>query len=250
MALASWLAAIVGILVIISGAVLDAFRGSHSFVSPVLGLVVFVSGIILGIVALIGIGRYGKKKILWPAIIGICLNVPLIVFGLTSVLFVAVSNVHVRLEPAVHAASAHLLKDERLQFSMDIPENFQEYPDAKAHPNDEYAYISRSEDKKTAYIFIIQSQDFLLPRTYGVGQLEPDFKGEIVHPTWRGVTINATIETAVKGEFTLVTYDILVPLRPKAIRLMVYESGPNAKRSEAEALADKLLSSLEGETNW
>jgi hypothetical protein len=250
LARASWLASIVGLLAIFVGSVMGAVHGNYSYTAVVIALVAFVCGIILGVVALLGLARYGKRKILWPAIIGICLNVPLVVFGLIQVLFVATSHIQARLEPAVHSSSARLLKDDRLQFSIDIPEGFQEFPEGKQQPNDEYSFIHRSDDKKTAFVFVIQSQNHLISRGINREQLGADFKGEIVHPNWRGVNIDATIETTMAGGFTTITYDILIPLRPGGIRLVVVESGPEAKRNEVESLADKLLASLAGETNW
>jgi hypothetical protein len=53
-------------------------RFGNQLNAPLLvGLVVFtflIVGLILGVVALFGISKHGKKGILWPALIGIVLN--------------------------------------------------------------------------------------------------------------------------------------------------------------------------------
>jgi len=58
-------------------------------------LLIFVflaGGIVIGIVALFEIKRYGKEKILWPALTGIILNGLLIVIGISNVLRAAFST--------------------------------------------------------------------------------------------------------------------------------------------------------------
>ena len=45
-----------------------------SAITDILGILLAVSGIVLGIVSMFGISKYGKKKILLPALIGIILN--------------------------------------------------------------------------------------------------------------------------------------------------------------------------------
>jgi hypothetical protein len=248
LARASWITAIFGILSILGGVIAGSYRGYLSYAGSLIGLSIILCGIISGIVALFGLAQYGKRKILWPAIIGICLNFLFVGFGLSSLLFETIR--HVRLGPASHLQSARLLKDEHLQFSIDIPEGFQEFPEGKQQPNDVYCFIRRSDDKKTAFAFTIKRLDRLIGRGLDRNQLGPDFKGEIVHPSWRGVYIDATVETVTVGESSAILYDIGIPLRPKAIRLMVAGSGPDASKDQVEKLVNDLLASLEGETNW
>jgi hypothetical protein len=50
--------------------------------------------------------------------------------------------------------------------------------------------------------------------------------------------------------FTTIAYYATIPLRPKAIRLLVTVSGPAISGEDSSRLVDQLLLSLEGETNW
>jgi hypothetical protein len=82
-------------------------------------------------------------------------------------------------------------------------------------------------------------------------QFPADFSGTIGQRSWRGIVVDMNSETnhETDGD-TTIAYIVPIPLRPKAIRLLVTESGPTVNGEDLSRLLDQLLSSLEGETNW
>src|SRR5947209_1169723 len=84
---ASWVAPIIAVALnfLTNGAGPQA-RAVSGFVS--LGL--YIVGLILGIVALAGVRKYGRKGVLVPAIVGVCINGALVLlFALVIGLFVS-----------------------------------------------------------------------------------------------------------------------------------------------------------------
>jgi hypothetical protein len=163
----------------------------------------------------------------------------------------AASN-HFLLQPTVHSPAARLLKDDRLHFSIDIPEGFREFPEGKQAAGVEYSFIRHSEDRRTACAITIEPFGRLLSssRRLTRAQLPPDFNGEITQRSWRGLNIDVAAATTKEGGFITTVYSMHIPLRPKAIRVIATESGPQAHLDELARFADTLLASLDGETNW
>src|SRR5207245_1746453 len=134
MARGSWLAAIISTSIILFNMVIGSLRGGPgSQVWASLALVFIGGGVVSGIVALYGIPRYGKKRILWPALAGIGVNVPLTVLGSLHLLFILITP-HAHLKPVVHSPSARLLRNAPLHFSIETPEGFRECPDVAKTP--------------------------------------------------------------------------------------------------------------------
>jgi hypothetical protein len=216
----------------------------------------FGAGIITGTVALSGMWRYGKRGILRPALAGIILSIPLLILASVNALYMALNNATlpppVRLSPAVHSPSVHHLKDERLRFSIDIPDAFRDFPEGKQDLEAAYAFVRHSPDRQTATLVTIERLNGLLLRTQRLrpSQLPPDIRGEIVPRKWRGVEIDVVVSSARDGQALVHTYQCFVPLRPKAIRLTVAETGPQPDTLALSRLVDTLLDSLDGETNW
>jgi hypothetical protein len=252
MARASWLASIIGILVTLIGWVITMLRGVVPISTSLVALLAFGCGLVVGLVALCGVFSYGRKKILWPALVGIAVNAFLVFFGAAGVLFAVLKRAEqAALPPAVHSDSARLLKDDRLHFSMDIPEGFRDFPDGKYTPSVVYSLHRKSKDGKTAHMIIIEDLNMLLSRSkLTPAQLPPGFNGEIVRKTWRGLEIEDAIH-GEKGEgYVTVLHQMHIPLRPKAIRLVVGASGPEIDAAELDQLANQVLASVDGESSW
>ena len=67
---ASWAAFVVVIVMLMFSGSVQAAKAILDLVAIILAVV----GVLSGIVALFGISKYGIKKILWPALVGIILN--------------------------------------------------------------------------------------------------------------------------------------------------------------------------------
>lgn len=250
MARASWLAPLIAIGVNIA---LVASQGgkalSNNKIQMIVGPLLIFGGFILGIVALFGISKFGRKKILGPAIIGIGVNLLLIVAGIVPVLRYMANRSH--LQAAVHTPSAYLLKNERLRFAIDIPEGFRDFPEGKQGPTIEHLYVKGVVGGGEVLTVInIEKLGHLIPKNKPLtkDEMPPGFTGEITTRNWRGLKVDSIIAPVGQNGARMIVYTTQIPLKPMAIQLSV--GGPESKRNELSELTDTLLASLEGETNW
>lgn len=249
MARASWLAPLIAIAVnFMLVASQNGKLGAPSKVQMIVGPLFIVGGLVLGIAALFGIRNHGKRRILSPALAGIGVNLFLIVMAALPVLDYMANRSH--LQAAVHSPSAYLLKDDRLRFSIDIPEGFRVFQGQRT-PTMEYVYVKGVVGGGEALTVInIERLGRLVPKNKPLRKEEmpPGFKGELTTRNWRGVAVDTVVALVEQNGLKMAVYTMQVPLKPVAIQLSV--GGPESKREELGQLADSLLSSLEGETNW
>lgn len=254
MARASWLAPLVAIVVnFMLFATQGITPGKSDPVRAVLGVVFIFGGLVLGIVALFGVRKYGSAKILVPAFIGIGINLFLIVMGTLPVLYLAKKRA--QLQPAVHSPMARLLKDDRLSFSMDIPDGFRDFPEGKRTPNVEYVFIKEIADAGDARMVItVERLNGTLPKNQPLTvedirkRMPPGSSAKLADQNWRGLKVDAIVAEVPQGGIRMVVYTIQIPVVPSAIQLAV--AGPESNRAQVEKLANALLASLEGDTNW
>ena len=250
MARASWLAPIFAIamnFMLIAGQ--GGKVGTPNKVQMIVGPLFIVGGLLFGIVALFGVHKHGKRKILAPALVGVSVNAFLIVMGALPILLYLAQRAH--LQPAIHSSSAYLLKDGRLRFSIDIPEGFRDYPEGKRVPTTEHVYIKGIVGGGEALTVInIERLGGLIPKNKPLRRenMPLRFSGEMTTKNWRGVNVDTIIAPVEQNGLRVIVYTMQIPLRPSAIQLNV--GGPESKREEISHLADTLLSSLEGDTNW
>ena len=255
----TWLLPLAGVIVIVIGEAMFLASGRGTLAWALIGILLFGFGIIAGVIGLCGIDRYGKRGILWPALAEIGTSGLLLVLALPHALFVFLHNASLpppaHLSPAVHADSLRRLKDPELQFSIDIPKGFEDWPLAKrSDPNVAHALVRRSRDRRTACVLTIERLNTQLSRTQRMtlSQLPPAARdGKIILRTWRGLDVDViSAVTTDDGGYTNYIYQCMVPLRPKAVRLYVGECGPETDPEALSQLVDTLLASLDGETNW
>lgn len=250
MARASWLAPILAMVV---NFMLIASQGgkvgASNKVQMIVGPLFIVGGLCLGIIALFGIRKYGRREILAPAMIGVCMNLFLIIMGALPIL-TAISN-RAHLQPIVHSASAYLLKDDRLRFSIEIPEGFRDYPEGKQSPTSEYVYAKGGlGGGEVLTVINIERLGGLIPKNKPLKKedMPLGFRGELTTRNWRGLTVDTIVAVVEQNGSNIVVYAMQIPLKHGAIQLNV--GGPESKREELGQLADTLLASLDGETNW
>jgi len=254
MARASWLAPLIATAVNL--AIVSSQTGKPNGLNPVLvilGPLFIIGGLTLGTIALFGIRKHGTRKILAPALVGIGINVFLTVMAALPLSHPAKKRAH--LQPAVHSPSARLLKDDRLRFSMDIPAGFKDFPEGKRTPNVEYVFTKEIPDAGQARMVItIERLNGTLPKNQPIPlaeirkRMSPGFNIEPVDKNWRGLRVDAIVAAGPQNGIRMVICTIQIPLVPSAIQLAVV--GPESNRAEVEQIADALLASLEGDTNW
>lgn len=222
--------------------------GPTTMVQMVAGPLLILGGLCLGVVALFGIPRYGRKGILLPALVGILVNSLLVVVLLVP--FLRVMN-RARLEPVLHIPSSQTLHDEKLRFRIDIPDGFQTFPQGKAAPTIEHAYIKGIVGGGEALNVInIERLNGVIPKgkPLGLDSFPRGFTGELTKRKWRGLDVDSITTAHEQAGLQIVAFTVQVPLRPMAIQLNV--GGPLSKRDEIDRLVNQLLASLDGETNW
>jgi hypothetical protein len=223
--------------------------GKPDYTRAAMGGMLIIGGLLLGVGALFGIRKSGKSGILIPALAGIGINGFLIVMGILPFLLLAKHRAH--LEPAVHSPSALLLRNDRLNFSLDIPEGFRDMPEGRQAPTMEHFYAKGSLSAGEPLTCInIERLNGLIPKNKPLKRehLPPGFDGELTTRNWRGVKVDTFVATVERNGMKVTVYSVQVPLKPSGIQLNV--GGPESKRAELEELTDTLLASLEGETNW
>jgi hypothetical protein len=248
MARASWLTPIVA--TVVNVALVTSQIGKSSSPNPVqivLGPVFVLGGLVLGIVALFGIRKYGSRKILAPALIGIGINIFLIVMAASPLIRLPK---RVRLQPEVHLPNSRLLKDERLGFSMDVPEGFREFPEGKRTPTIEHVFIKESTDAGEARkVITVERMNGILSKNQRLTleriqkHMPAGVTAEVASRNWRGLKVDTIVAAVEQNGMRMVVYTIQIPLIPSAIQLSV--TGPESKRAETEQLADGLLASVE-----
>jgi len=253
LARASWIAPLIGLLI---NFVLFIGSGRKTnLVSSLICVVFLGGGLLLGVAALFGIKKNGAKGILIPSLIGIGIPVILTILAVPSLIFI---RSHLRpappREPAVHFASAHILNDERLHFSMDIPEGFTNFPGQVA-TNIQYCFARDLSGTGDARLVIsVQRLGFILPpnqplRREDVAQnAPPGAKLDLIQKTWRGFKVGAFAMELSQNGVQLVVYAVQIPLVPSAIQINV--GGLSSHRDEVEKLTDEVVASIDGNTNW
>lgn len=255
MAQASWVAPLIGLVVNL--VLVFGLGGKSVLVSALSALFFMGGGVVLGIVALCGIPRYGRRGILIPALVGIGIPVVLAILALPNLRAAQErARPHGPPEPATHSASAQLLKDDRLRFSMDIPDGFVDFPAGKAAPNVEHCFVRELSDAGGARLVVnVQRLDGIIPvgksllRDDAARHAPPGMKLDLIRKNWRGLPVDAIVsETTPPGGARMVVYTVQIPLLPSAIQVNV--GGPVSHRAEVERLADTVVGSIEGDTNW
>ena len=233
-AVVSWLFPIAGVIAILTGEIIRGTTGRASGMCALLAILFFVAGIIAGIVALCGMGRYNKRGIIGHALAGIMVSIPLVFIGLVHGFLAFVHNAALlptaHLSPVVQSSSARRLRDEQLKFSIDIPQGFQDFAELKQTPEAAYSFIRHSPDRKTVTVITIERMNRPLLRNQRLtpAQLVPGVGGQIAQRKWRGLDIDVVLSSPKDGDAIVHTYQCIVPLRPKAIRLTVAETGPES----------------------
>jgi hypothetical protein len=76
----------------------------------------------------------------------------------------------------------------------------------------------------------------------------PGVSVDLADKKWRGLKVDAIVAVVTQNGITMVVYTIQIPLAPYAIQLGI--AGPEPLRTDVEQLADNVLASFDGRTNW
>jgi hypothetical protein len=214
-------------------------------------LLLAIAGVVSGIVALCGIPRYGFRGLLLPALTGLCLWALLFAIAVPTFLKARAKALSQRravvLAPAVHSAGATRIQDAEMGFSFDLPDGYEAFPATAKPEGYRHAFLQRPDNEPNR-VLLVKS----LGGTLGRQRLKPEEipAGKSVSLAtfhWRGLEVDGIRVPEMAGELAYLTYNVQIPLRGKAIQLGF--GGPASAESQLIALAEQVLSTLEGETN-
>lgn len=236
----------------------SAIGKQYGFEIPrvVIGVIVSclaLSGIVAGIIAFFGIGKYGRKGILWPAVTGICLW--LVSFALAVPAFLIIKKTTALAksarslrQPAVHAPSAERVEDAGKGFAFDLPEGYVPFDSATKPKEYSHAFLLQAPNEVNRVLLVkpfsgVLGRERLRPEEIPAGK-----SLTLMSFNWRGLEIDGIRVPEKLGQEDYVTYNVQVPLVKGAIQLGF--GGPLSAEPQMRKLVDQVLSSLDGETNW
>jgi hypothetical protein len=151
---------------------------------------------------------------------------------------------------AAPSVRGETLKDDRLGFTLQIPEGFVPYEELLGRqPKLAHAYLAHDPDGQRKYLLQIAPLGGILDREkLTKGQKPPEFKGKTFHVPWKGFEIEAFQTPEEIDDQKFLTYTVNVPLKRQAIQVSV--SGAADRAEELETVFASVVANLEGESNW
>lgn len=209
-------------------------------------------GVGSGIAALAGVRRYGRKGILWPALVGLALWAGLLGLAIPSLRAARARAQEAAkvtaLAPVVHIPSATPLRDAELRFSLDVPPGFEPQSGQRPDPKMKHVFL-RPDSEGVPRVLIVSGLGGTLPRKRMQAQdLPKGSMATLLSFNWRGVEVDAFRVPEQMGETVFLTFNVQLPLRPQAIQLGV--GGPAEAEDEIRAMVQQVLASLDGESTW
>jgi hypothetical protein len=146
------------------------------------------------------------------------------------------------------AARAGTVSGTHYQFS--IPDGFVDFPQGKQMPDVVHSYLKGDPtDAKLDVVVLVEALPGTLGRDYlKEDMLPPDGNASFVYVEWRSFKLQGMRVRETLGSATAITYNVMVPLIPRAVQLKVI--GEEARDAELLALAQTIVRSFDGKTNW
>lgn len=223
----------------------------------ILAAIVPVSGILAGLISFFGIPRYGRRGILWPALIGLFLWAGMAALAIPTFNRVQKRAKELRAKataqtPVVRSPSAIRLEDKELNFSFDIPEGYEPFLESKKPASCKHAYGQESEYEPLRILMVMDLGAALPQQRLQARHLPPPTPEKslsVAAPfSWRGIEVDAVRVLETQGPLKYVTFQIQIPLRGKAIQIGV--GGQEHSEDAIRRIADEVLASLEGTPSW
>jgi hypothetical protein len=157
------------------------------------------------------------------------------------------------LQPITHMAGATLVTNDSPRFSIEIPEGFKSDITIKRKSTVTHVFSGvAAGDPEQRVVIVINKLGGLLPRRTEQNQkrlkdsLPPN--SELLTNNWRGLTIDSCITRIETNGASFSICRIRVPLKPRAIEIELH--GMAESENGLKALAESLVASLDGPTNW
>jgi uncharacterized membrane protein len=231
---------------------------------------IIVVGLVFGIMALAATRRHGREGIFGWAIVGTIINGIIVISWLIFIPWMikeferdkAVQRQEMAGLTEQEASSfakvfpeGRLIYNARLGYSFEIPHDFSDNPKAKADPMFEYSFIRQNPDGSATAITIQNLGERIGKEPLGqedakkmMGQLPPGSEVKLVKGRWTGFDIQGFQGRIAMRGGPIAVSAFQVPLAREAIQVNV--GGPVKREAESRQIAEMILKSLHGKSNW
>jgi len=206
-----------------------------------ISIVLYISGLTFGVIGLIGVRKYGAKGILVRSILGVLLNSFIIVYS-----FIVIS----KLTKAKMTVRDRMAQTSQTIFTLKAPEQFVKIPKSEINsPKILEAYVKGdlTDDSPDIFFYVEDLGGILVKEDlskYIIGKENIKIQNEF----WKNHQLQVIEIREIQNDYEMLTYNIQIPLLPKAILLRVF--GPAEREDEIQALFKEILTSIDGPTNW
>ncbi|HEY3897300.1 MAG TPA: hypothetical protein VGM54_01735 [Chthoniobacter sp.] len=254
----SWVSIVLSLIVHLSlrGALNQGAAKENARAMAIVAGFFVITGVLAGIIALLGIRRHGRKGLLAPAVTGISIWVVLLAIGTAGFLAARGHGLQQKAlsaqfekTPPVHIPGALRVQDAELGYSFDLPPGFQAFPEAQKPKEFRAAYINRGADGSMALVLVKALGGLISPYKRMTLQSLPPEKHLTLAPfAWRGMPIDGVRlpEKTTQGDF--ITFNVQIPIKKQAIQIGF--GALASDEAQTHALAEQVLATLDGPVSW
>jgi len=148
-------------------------------------------------------------------------------------------------------ARAEVIRDDKLNFTLTLPEGFKDFPEAKEAQGLAYSFIQGTPGTQDFTIVGVKPMGGIIGREALQKKDLPHFDGvtfDLRREKWKSFDIDVMVGTARQEDLGVFVTVAQVPLKKEAIQLTV--AGPEARKTQVLAMLRTLLASLDGPSNW
>lgn len=148
-------------------------------------------------------------------------------------------------------ARAEVIRDDKLNFTLTLPEGFKDFPEGREQQALTYSFIQGTPGTEDFTIIGIKPMGGIIGREALEKKDLPHFDGvtfDLRREKWKSFDIDVMVGTARQEELGVFVTVAQVPLKKEAIQLTV--AGPEKRKTQVLAMLRTLLASLDGPSNW
>ena len=148
-------------------------------------------------------------------------------------------------------ARAEVIRDDKLNFTLTLPEGFKDFPEAKEAQGLAYSFIQGTPGTQDFTIVGVKPMGGIIGREALQKKDLPHFDGvtfDLRREKWKTFDIDVMVGTARQEDLGVFVTVAQVPLKKEAIQVTV--AGPEARKTQVLAVLRTLLASLDGPSNW
>jgi hypothetical protein len=148
-------------------------------------------------------------------------------------------------------AHAEVIRDDKLNFTLTLPDGFKDFPEAKEQQGLAYSFLQGTPGTQDFTIVGIKGMGGIIGREALQKKDLPHFDGvtfDLRREKWKSFDIDVMVGTARQGDVGVFVTVAQVPLKKEAIQVTV--AGPEARKAQVLAMLRTLLASLDGPSNW